>query len=326
MTATPDGTTLLEIYRRITRIKQNDERLRGALRAGKFAATYYSPRGQEVIPAAMSVNLTDEDYIVTIYRGIHDQIAKGMPLRELWAEYAGKVTGACKGKGGAMHITHPETGVMVTTGVVGSGIPIAVGLALAAQVKGEKRVAVCYFGDGAANIGAFHEGLNLASVWKLPVIFVCQNNLYAEHARFDFGTAADNVADRAASYRMPGFTVDGNDPSAMWSRCRDAVERARRGEGPTLLEARTFRFLGHVLGDPGDEIPAAEMTAALARDPVPILRAKIISDGIATETAIAAMEARIEQEIDDALAFALESPYPEGAEIRRDVYSTEIVA
>lgn len=326
MTAKPDSKTLVEIYRLAVRVKLNDERMRATLRAGKFAATYYSPRGQEIIPAAISVSLRTDDYIVTIYRGIHDQISKGIPLRELWAEYAGKATGACKGKGGPMHITHPKTGIMVTTGVVGSGIPIANGLALASQIKKDGRVTVCYFGDGASNIGAFHEALNLASLWKLPVVFVCQNNGFAEHSRFEVGTAAANVADRAASYRMAGATVDGNDPRAMWSAAHGAIERARAGEGPTLLEARTFRLLGHVLGDQSEYIPAEEMKAAVARDPIPILRALLIAEKHASQPELAEMEAAIGREIDDALQFALGSAYPDVAEIRRDVYAAEIAA
>ena len=240
----PDVATLIEIYRRMTLIKQNDERFRALIKAGKIVAPYYSPRGQEAIPAAVSVLLTNEDYICTIYRGVHDMLAKGVPLRELWAEYAGKATGTCKGKGGPMHITHPASGVMVTTGIVGSSMPIANGLALAAQIRGERRIAVAYFGDGAANIGAFHEALNMAAVWKLPVLFVCQNNGYGEHTRYELATSVAKISDRAASYQIPGVTVNGNDPLAVYAAAQTAIERARAGAGPTLLEARTFRFRG----------------------------------------------------------------------------------
>ena len=190
MSELPERTTLVDIYRRMTLIKQNDERFRAVIKAGKIVAPYYSPRGQEVIPAAVSVNLTDADYICTIYRGVHDMLAKGVPVKLLWAEIAGKATGTCKGKGGPMHITHPASGVMVTTGVVGSSMPIANGLALAAQIRGEQRVTIAYFGDGASNIGAFHESLNMAAVWKLPVLFVCQNNEYGEHTRYEVTTSA----------------------------------------------------------------------------------------------------------------------------------------
>jgi acetoin:2,6-dichlorophenolindophenol oxidoreductase subunit alpha len=319
----PDAPILVEIYRRVALIHQNDARVRSALKSGKFAASYYSPRGQEIVPAAVSVSLSNDDYIVTTYRGIHDQIAKGIPLKQLWAEYAGRVTGTCKGKGGPMHITHPETGVMVTTGVVGSGLPIATGLALGSQILGDGRVTVCYFGDGATNIGAFHEALNMASVWKLPVVFVCQNNLYAEHTAFATGTSALRIADRAIGYQMPGVTVNGNDPCQMWFTAKAAIERARAGNGPTLIEAMTFRFLGHSMGDNSHYIPKEEMDAAMAADPVPALRAYLIDAKYSDEATLSAMEAAIGRSIDEAVEFALASEYPAEIELTRDIYAEE---
>ena len=316
----------VEIYRRMTLIKQNDERFRSVIKAGQIIGPYYSPRGQEAIPAAVSVNLTDEDYICTIYRGIHDMLAKGVPMPQLWAEIAGKSTGTCKGKGGPMHITHPASGVMVTTGIVGSSMPIANGLALAAQIRGEKRVAVAYFGDGASNIGAFHEALNMAALWKLPVLFVCQNNGYGEHTRNDLATAAAKISDRAFGYQMPGVTVDGNDPVAVYEVAKKAVDRARSGAGPTLIEARTFRFFGHVFGDADAYMGKGEKEAAMAKDPVPAFRAWLIANGHAREADVAALEAGIEREIDAAVQFALSSPNPELAELRRDVFAYEVSA
>jgi pyruvate dehydrogenase E1 component alpha subunit len=255
-----------------------------------------------------------------MYRGIHDQLAKGMPLRQLCAEYYGKATGTCKGKGGPMHITYPAAGIMVTTGVVGGGLPIANGLALAAQLRKDGRVTVCTFGDGASNIGAFHESLNMASLWKLPVIFLCQNNGYGECTKYENATAVAHVADRAASYNMVGVSVDGNDPAAMWHAMGDAVERARSGGGPTLLEANTFRFKGHYFGDPATYIPKAEYEAALARDPMPICRAAVLASGAATEAELQALAAEINAEIDDALKFAADSPFPDPSEIDTDIY------
>ena len=316
----------VEIYRRMTLIKQNDERFRSVIKAGQIIGPYYSPRGQEAIPAAVSVNLTDEDYICTIYRGIHDMLAKGVPMPQLWAEIAGKSTGTCKGKGGPMHITHPASGVMVTTGIVGSSMPIANGLALAAQIRGEKRVAVAYFGDGASNIGAFHEALNMAALWKLPVLFVCQNNGYGEHTRNDLATAAAKISDRAFGYQMPGVTVDGNDPVAVYEAAKTAVERARAGAGPTLIEARTFRFFGHVFGDADAYMGKGEKEAAMARDPVPAFRAWLIANAHASEAQLAALETGIERKIDEAVQFALSSPNPEAVELRRDVFAYEVPA
>jgi pyruvate dehydrogenase E1 component alpha subunit len=317
----PGPDVLLEIYRRMALLKANDERSRKVIKTGRLVMPYYSYRGQEVIPSALSVSLTDDDYICTIYRGIHDMLAKGMPLKDLWAEIAGRVDGTCKGKGGPMHLTYPSKGIMVTTGVVGSSMPIANGLAWGAQLAGDGRVAVANFGDAASNIGAFHESLNLASVWKLPVIFLCQNNLYGEHTRYEKATSAKRIADRAVGYDMPGVRVDGNDPVAMYQVAREAIERARAGLGPTLIEAMTFRFHGHIFGDADVYMDKAQKAAAIAADPVPRLRARLIADGVATEESLAAIEAGIEADLDEAVEFALASPHPALSELETDVYA-----
>src|SRR6201996_7362101 len=239
---TPSADTYVEMYRKVMLIKMCDERLRAVIRQGRISSPHYSPRGQEVISAAMAVNLRPDDYLVTIYRGLHDHLAKGVPLKELWAEYAGKLTGSCKGKGGPMHITHPAAGVLVTTGIVGSGIPIANGLAWASQVRGEDRVTVTNFGDGASNEGAFHEGLNLAAVWKLPVIFLCENNSYGMTTPARDVVPVKDIAERARSYGFPGVIVDGQDAVAVYEVVSEVVARARAGGGPTLVEAKTYRY------------------------------------------------------------------------------------
>ena len=321
--ATPDAAQQLDIYRRMALVKANDERSRKVIMSGRLVMPYYSPRGQEAIPAAVSANLTDDDYICTIYRGSHDQLSKGLPLKDLWAEVAGRVTGTCKGKGGPMHVTYPEKGIMVTTGIVGSTMPIANGLAWGSQLRGDGRVTVAYFGDGASNIGAFHESLNLASVWRLPVIFVCQNNEWGEHTAYDKATSAPRVADRAAAYAMPGVRVDGNDPLAVFAVAKTAVERARAGEGPTLIEAMTYRFYGHVFGDADAYMDKERKAAAMAADPVPRYRAQLIAQGLATESQLQELEAKIEAEIDEAVEYALGSPFPGLEELSRDVLGAE---
>ncbi|MBG6119952.1 MULTISPECIES: thiamine pyrophosphate-dependent dehydrogenase E1 component subunit alpha [unclassified Sphingobium] len=313
-----------DIFRRMALLKFNDERARKVIRAGRLVMPYYSYRGQEVIPSAMSACLTDEDFICTIYRGIHDMLAKGLPLKDLWAELAGRVDGTCKGKGGPMHLTYPAKGLMVTTGIVGSSLPIANGLAWSSQLDKDGRVTVAYFGDGASNIGAFHESLNLASLWKLPVVFVCQNNGFAEHTAYAAGTSAARIADRGIGYGMPAVRVDGNDPKAMHAAAREAVDRARAGEGPTLIEAMTFRFFGHIFGDDDSYMDKDEKAAAMAADPYPRYRAQMIADGIADDAALAAIEAEIEAEIDAAIDFALASAWPDEAELKRDVYEEEL--
>lgn len=320
----PDAKTLLGIYRRTALLKANDERIRKVISSGKIAMVYYSYRGQEVVPSALAACLRDDDQLCTIYRGIHDMLAKGFPLKELWAELAGRTTGSCKGKGGPMHLTFPAKGIMVTTGIVGSSAPIANGLGWAAQLDGSDRVAIATFGDGASNIGAVHEAMNLAAVWKLPVIFLCQNNLYAEHTTYQKMTGGETIASRGAGYGVPGVRVNGNDAFEMYAAAAEAVERARAGEGPTLIEAMTFRFHGHNFGDPGDYIPKEEMAAALAADPVPALRARIIADGIASETELVAIEEAIEAEIDEAVEFAVSSPWPVPDDLRFDVFAEEI--
>ena len=320
-----DRAVLMDIFTRATLIRHCANRFAAVIRSGRIAAPYYSPRGQEIVAACMGAALQKSDYLITIYRGLHDQLAKGVPLRQLWAEYAGRTTGSCKGKGGPMHITHPETGVVVTTGIVGSGIPIANGLAWASLVKKDGRVTVTSFGDGASNIGAFHEGLNLASLWKLPVIFLCQNNGYAEHTKYENGTAVASIARRAASYDMPGVRVNGNDPSEMYQAMRTAVDRAREGQGPTLIEAMTFRFDGHVFGDAGEYIDKAEYAAAFAKDPVPAMRAALLTEGYADEATLAAVEKKIEADVADAVEFALASPFPGAEELKLDVLNEEVV-
>jgi TPP-dependent pyruvate/acetoin dehydrogenase alpha subunit len=323
---TPTTDEKVAIFRKMSLLKQNDERFRSVIKSGRLTMPYYSPRGQEVIPSAISVCLNDDDYICTIYRGTHDSLAKGVPVKLLWAELAGRVTGTCKGKGGPMHITHPASGVMVTTGIVGSSMPIANGLAWASQLSGDGRVTVAYFGDGASNIGAFHESLNLASLWKLPVVFVCSNNRYAEHTKTSVGTAIDKIARRADSYTMPGVHVDGNDPIAMYEAARTAIDRARAGEGPTLIEAMTFRFFGHVFGDADAYMDEGEREAHMAKDPYPAFRAALIAAGEATEAQLAAIEEEIRVEVEEAVEFAFSSDYPDPVEVYRDVYEEELSA
>lgn len=320
----PDAATLLEIYRKATLIRQNDLRVIKAMKAGKLMTPYYSPAGQEIIPSALSVSLNDGDTICTIYRGTHDMLAKGFPLEPLWAELAGRVTGSCKGKGGTMHLTHPESGCMVTTGVVGSSMPIANGLGWAAKLEDKGHVAVANFGDGAANIGAFHESLNLAALWKLPVIFMCQNNRYAEHTTFANSTAVDQLSKRAAGYGMPGVTVNGNDVDEMYGAAKIAVDRARAGEGPTLIEALTFRFNGHLIGDAAAYIPKEELASAKEKDPVTVLRKRLISDGVASESEIDAIDSDIKARIEVAVEAAFKADLPDLIEMKRDVFAYEL--
>ncbi|HSI17058.1 MAG TPA: thiamine pyrophosphate-dependent dehydrogenase E1 component subunit alpha [Sphingomonas sp.] len=321
----PDRDKLLDIYTRTMKVARADEKFRSLLMTGKLAVIYYTVRGQELVSAAMMAALEPSDYLVTTYRGQHDQIAKGVPLDLLFAEIAGKATGTCKGKGGSMHITHPASGVMVTTGVVGSGLPIANGLALASQNRGDKRVTVTCFGDGATNIGAFHEAMNMAQLYKLPVIFFCQNNRYGEHTAFADHTKAESIVARAAAYGMKGVQVDGNDAEAMYRAAKDAIDRARAGDGPTLIEAMCYRMMGHFFGADFSYMPKEHIAEMAAADPLPRLRALMLERQF-TEAELDAIVARLDAEIEAAAQFAFDSPFPGAEELLKDVFEEEIAA
>ena len=321
----PDRDKLLDIYTRTMKVARFDEKMRGLLMTGKLATIYYTVRGQELVSAAMMAALEPSDYLVTTYRGQHDQIAKGVPLGPLIAEIAGRATGTCKGKGGSMHITHPTSGVMVTTGVVGSGLPIANGLALASQNRGDRRVTVTCFGDGATNIGAFHEAMNMAQLYGLPVIFFCQNNRYGEHTAFADHTKVDSIVTRAAAYGMTGVKVDGNDAEAMYEAAREAVERARDGGGPTLIEAMCYRMMGHFFGADFSYMPKEHLAEMAAADPLPRLRALMLERQF-SEAELDAIVADLDRQVDEAVEFALSSPLADPHEIRRDVFEEEIAA
>ncbi len=318
----PDHAALLEMFDTMALIAATDDAVRSAISAGSATLAYYSPRGQEATAAGMAAALRPDDYLVTTYRGLHDQIAKGVPLRPLLAEMLGRAEGTGKGKGGPMHVAWPDVGLMLTTGVVGSGLPIATGLAWAAARGEAGRVSVASFGDGATNIGAFHEALNLAAVWGLPVIFLCQNNGYGEHTAVREHQRIEHVAQRAAAYGMPGVTVDGNDPVAVHEAMSSAVARARAGEGPTLVEAVTYRLFGHVFGDRMGYVDPAELEEAWKQEPLSRFRRRLVERGVLTEDAADAVWERCAARATDTLAEVLELPEPGAQELLTDVVSS----
>lgn len=315
----PDNETLIRMYVTMSRIVSCDEALRTHLTSGQLAFSYYSPRGQEAVAAGWSSATEQSDMLVTTYRGLHDQIAKGVPLHPLLAEMLGKSTGTNGGKGGPMHVVSPEIGLMLTTGVVGSGLPIANGSAWASQVSGDSRVTIACFGDGATNIGAFHEALNLAAVWGLPVVFLCQNNRYGEHTAIADHQRNANVADRAEAYGMPGVTIDGNDAVEVYRAVHEAAETARSGGGPTLLEAVTYRLYGHVFGDQMGYVEASELEAAWNREPTGRFRKRLIDTGVSTESALEEIDKASEVETRSALERAMADPEPEMSVLLEDV-------
>jgi TPP-dependent pyruvate/acetoin dehydrogenase alpha subunit len=320
----PDNATQKLLYALMILMKAADDRLSKGIGTGEFQAVYWPSRGQEAVAAAMGVTLRTDDQLVTTYRGLHDLIGKGVPLEEIYGEMMGRTVGASRGKGGTMHIAKPEAGVMLSTGIVGAGPPVAVGLAMAAQRKRIDRVTVVSFGDGATNTGSFHEAANMAALWDLPVVFVCQNNLFAEMTPTHDTMKIEHVADRAAGYGMPGVRVDGNDPVAVTEALADAVARARRGDGPTLLECVTFRFRGHYFGDRMKYIPKEQLDAAKAADPVPRFRARLIDTGVATDDELAGVDEGALIRVEDALRTVMAAPAPSADELDVDVYAAPI--
>lgn len=316
----------LGIFRTMTRIRACDDRIQMSLKAGHLQFQYYPCGGQEAIPATINALLRPDDYVVTTYRVVHDIIAKGSSMREVMAEMYGRVTGTSKGKGGPMHLADPKNGLMVTTGIVGAGLPIANGLALAEQLKGTDRVVVVSFGDGAANIGAFNESINMAALWNLPVVFLCQNNLYAEYTDLAASTRSRNIADRAPGYGMPGVTVDGTDPEAIYAAARDAIARARSGEGPTLLECVSHRLQGHAFGSAEDHMDQDRLAAARAAAPMITFRAALLESYGASEAELAQIEAEAQAEVQDALLHAEESQNPGPGDLYTDIYADPAVA
>jgi TPP-dependent pyruvate/acetoin dehydrogenase alpha subunit len=309
------------LYELMALMKAADDRLSKGISTGEFVCVYWPPRGQEAIAAAMGVALRSDDQLVTTYRGLHDLIGKGVPLVEIYGEMLGRQVGAARGKGGTMHIARPESGVMMSTGIVGAGPPVAVGLAMAAQRKGLDRVTAVSFGDGATNTGSFHEAANMAALWDLPMVFVCQNNQYGEMTPTEHTMKIPQVADRASGYGMPGVRVDGNDPLAVVAALHDALDRARRGDGPTFLECVTFRFKGHYFGDPMAYIPADQMTAAQAADPVPAFRQQLADGGICSAEELDDIDAAADRAVEDAIETVMAAPVPSLDELERDVYA-----
>jgi pyruvate dehydrogenase E1 component alpha subunit len=301
--------------------KACDERLRRGIGTGEFMTVYWPSRGQEGVAAGFATALRPDDRLVTTYRGLHDQIAKGVSLVEILGEMLGRSIGACRGKGGTMHIAAPGVGLMLSTGIVGAGAPVGVGLALAARRQGTDRVVLVSFGDGATNTGSFHEATNLAATWKLPLVLVCQNNGYAEMTPTRATMPVSSVAQRAQGYDMPGASVDGNDPEAVHRATWEAVDRARSGGGPTLIECVTYRFYGHFFGDPMTYIPKEELEAAMAADPVTRYAERLVGQGLVDQAGVDAIAEAAARQVDEALQTVLASPAPDVAEVDRDVYA-----
>ncbi|MGH1481705.1 MAG: thiamine pyrophosphate-dependent dehydrogenase E1 component subunit alpha [Geminicoccales bacterium] len=306
-------------------IRKFEEGAEESYTRGLIHGTMHLSIGQEASAMASCMALSDEDKITSTHRGHGHCIAKGADVGKMFAEFFGKETGYCRGRGGSMHIADVEKGNLGANGIVGGGLPIAVGAALSAKRLGTGAVTVCFFGDGANNEGAFHEALNMAALWKLPVVFVCENNRYGMSTSMERSTAVKRVAERASAYDMPGTTVDGNDFSAVAEAVDSAVARARAGDGPSLVENLTYRWRGHSKSDRNHYRTKEEIAEWQTRDPIRRMGEMLNDHKIVTSDEVAAIEAEADQIIEDAIAFAKDSPAPRIEEATRDVY-TEVTA
>ena len=311
---------LLWIYERMRLIRAFEDRVAGLFTEGKLPGFVHLYAGEEAIATGVCAHLTDRDFITSTHRGHGHCIAKGVDVKEMMAELHGKATGSCKGKGGSMHIADVNKGMMGANGIVGGGGPLACGSGLTAKVLGTDQVTVCFYGDGAAEQGTMHEAMNLASIWKLPVIFVCENNLYAESTPYTYHGASKSFAERATAYNMPGVLVDGTDVFAVYEVAGEAVARARRGEGPSLIETRAFRYYGHFQGDGMAYRTEDEVAGYRARDPIESFKRQVLARGLVSEAELAEIDTQAARAIQEAIRFSDESPYPALEECLTDVY------
>ena len=311
---------LAGLYASMYKIRYFEQEAVKLYRNKELPGWLHSYIGEEAVAVGACASLNRDDYITSTHRGHGHCIAKGADLKRMMAELFGKEAGYCKGKGGSMHIADFSIGILGANGIVGGGIPIATGTALASQYLEDGRVTVCFFGDGASNQGGFHESLNLASLWKLPVVYVCENNLYAETTPQADHQPIRDIADRAKSYNMPGVIVDGNDVLAVYEETNKAVERARSGRGPTLVECKTYRHRGHWEGDPEVYRTKEEVKEWKKRDPLKKFKKYLLENDITQSKEISLVEKKIEDEIKDAVKYAQASPLPKPESALEDLY------
>jgi pyruvate dehydrogenase E1 component alpha subunit len=312
---------LVEMYRKMFEIRSFEDKVFQLYSQNLVPGTIHLYGGEEAVAVGVCSNLKKDDYITSTHRGHGHCIAKGAEPKRIMAEILGKQTGYCKGKGGSMHIADFSVGMLGATAVVGAGIPIAMGAGLSIKLRGTDQVVACFFGDGASNQGTFHESINMAAIWKLPVIFVCENNLYAMGTRQSIVMLIQNIADRAVAYGISGVTVDGNNILAVYEATSKAVERARKGEGPTLIECKTYRHKGHSRIDPAKYRPEEEVEEWLRKDPINRFKERLLHTNVITEAEIQQIEKEILTQIEEAAKFAMESPYPAPKEALEHVYT-----
>ena len=324
--AVPGAAWAENVYQLMLRIREFENKVHQSFLSGLVQGTTHLCQGQEAVAVGTAVALRADDYLTYTYRGHGTCIARGISLEAAFAEIFGRSTGVSGGLGGSMHLTDMKLGLLGSFAIVGAGIPVAVGAGISAKERGEGQVSITYFGDGATNIGAFHEAMNLAAVWRLPVIFVCENNLYGEYSPIATTTPVQDLAVRAASYAMSSSTVDGNDVLDVYRAASEAVARARQGDGPTLLECKTYRQCGHSRSDPAKYRPAGELEFWTLRDPIARFRGRVIEDGLLTQARLEELEARTRQEVAAAAARAANAPEPAVRDLSDATYARPGIA
>ena len=318
-----DTALLLDLYRSMLHLREFELKVQELYRSGKLPGFVHLYVGEEAVASGVCAHLKSNDIVYSTHRGHGHALAKGVPAREVMAELYGKATGCSGGRGGSMHMYAPGYGFMGTNGIVGGGIPLATGAALSAQLRKSGQVAVTFFGDGAVNSGSFHESVNFGAVWNLPVVYVCENNMYATEMAFSRATKNTSVASRAAAYHLPGVEVDGNDVLAVFEASGEAIERARSGGGPTLLECKTYRYVGHHEGDPGtDYRTREEVESWRQRDPIKRFREDLLAAGAIVTGEFERIATETEEWLEDSVEFARISPEPEAGTVLDHVFAS----
>ncbi|WP_224930330.1 thiamine pyrophosphate-dependent dehydrogenase E1 component subunit alpha [Bacillus safensis] len=309
------------MYQKMQEIRQFEDRVHALFTKGILPGFVHLYAGEEAVAVGVCAHLNEKDSITSTHRGHGHCIAKGCDLKGMMAEIYGKATGLCKGKGGSMHIADFDKGMLGANGIVGGGFPLACGAALTAKYKKTENVSVCFFGDGANNQGTFHEGINLAAIWKLPVIFIAENNGYGEATPFSYASSCKSIVDRAAGYDIPGIQVDGKDVMAVYQAAEQAIERAKNGEGPTLIECMTYRNYGHFEGDAQRyKTNQEKIEHQEERDAITLFKNELIKQQLLTNGELSNVEAAVTEAIDEAVQFSEESEYPDQTELLTDVY------
>jgi pyruvate dehydrogenase E1 component alpha subunit len=311
---------LLWMYERMRLIRTFEDRVADLFTQGKLPGFVHLYAGEEAIAVGVMAHLKDHDRITSTHRGHGHCIAKGVDIKEMMAELYGKATGLCKGRGSSMHIADVKKGMLGANGIVGAGGPLACGSALTTKVLGTDEVTICFFGDGAAEQGTMHESMNLAAIWKLPLVFVCENNMYAVTTPASYHCAVGEICSRATAYNIPGMAIDGTDVLAVYETAGEAVNRARRGEGPSLIEVRAFRYYGHFMGEPQTYKTKEEIQGYKARDPIQKFKSMLLERSLASESELAKIDSWAEKAVEEAVRFAEASPLPAPEECLTDVY------